>query len=156
MSKKPQNNNLVVKLLSIILLSTLFEISICVVIPIIKYCIQYATINHDEILEIAKYYLVFSILKLFYMAYPILYFFILRLYYKIKDGELKIIEVSMINGGLYLTLSLLYGLILPDTRDFFVFSLDGLYSGFFYYAFIGGIIGAYFSTYIIIRRGWFS
>jgi hypothetical protein len=156
MSKKVKNSNLVGKLIGFILLSTLFEISICVVIPIIKYCIQYATINLDVIFEIAKYYLVFSIFKLFYMAYPILYFFVLRFYFKIKEGEFKNIEVSMINGGLYLILSLLYGLILPDTRDFFVFSLDGLYSGFFYYAFIGGIIGAYFSNYIIKRIGWFS
>ena len=52
----------------------------------------------------------------------------------------KPLKFALLNGLTYLIESVLFLVFIPDTKLFFDFNFQSEFSGFFYYAFFGGII----------------
>ena len=53
----------------------------------------------------------------------------------------KPLKFDLLNGLTYLIESVLFLVFIPDTKLFFDFNFQSEFSGFFYYAYFGGIIG---------------
>ena len=128
------------KILKIAILVTFFEILFCVLMPLIFYLLRHGFVTSNLIYQIVKYFLFFSLLKIILMIYPLFLFFILVAFDKkiVKNRPLKF---ALLNGLTYLIQSVFFVVFIPDTIEFFHFNFRSEFSGFFYFALFGGIIG---------------
>jgi len=124
------------KIIKIVILTTFFEVLCCALIPEIFFFIKY----RDFSFQVIKYFLFFSLLKIIFMIYPVFLFLILYVFDKqiLKNKHLKF---AILNGLTYLIESVLFLVFIPDTKEFFYFNFYSEFSGFFYYALFGGMIG---------------
>ena len=124
------------KIIKIVILTTFFEVLCCALIPEFFYFLK----QGDLSFQVFKYFLFFSLLKIIFMIYPVFLFLILILSDKliVKNRPIKF---AFINGLTYFLVSLLFVIFIPDTKLFFEFNFQSEFSGFFYFALFGGMIG---------------
>ena len=124
------------KIIKIVILTTFFEVLCCALIPEFFYFFKHGHFSF----QVIKYFLFFSLLKIIFMIYPVILFLILVISEKlfVKNRPLKF---AFINGLTYFLVSLLFVVFIPDTKLFFDINFQSEFSGFFYFALFGGIMG---------------
>ena len=124
------------KIIKIVILTTFFEVLCCALIPELFYFFKHGHFSF----QVIKYFLFFSLLKIIFMIYPVILFLILLLTEKLIV-KYRSIKFAFINGLTYILVSLLFVVFIPDTKLFFDFNFQSEFSGFFYFALFGGIMG---------------